>query len=248
MMRLGHIRDTATHKLAVPIRHLLGASNATLPEEITLPARIWDQGAENCTDNYGIMCETWCAARSIQCAQVSCRFSYTLGREISAGDATVALVDQGCDPASVIEGMRTVGVATEAVCPGDGPDVINVRVYFAQLEVAYKVTQIATISSDGAQRCADIRAALAQSYPVGFGATVTDDYQTVGADGLYAGTGQPIGGHAQRIVGYKPGYFLVANSWGTGWGAGGFAWWTDEQIGGGSCYDFYALDFAPAVS
>ena len=32
------------------------------------------------------------------------------------------------------------------------------------------------------------------------------------------------GGHAVAIVGYRPGRFIVRNSWGTGWGDGGFAY------------------------
>jgi hypothetical protein len=32
------------------------------------------------------------------------------------------------------------------------------------------------------------------------------------------------GGHAVALVGYRPGRFIVRNSWGTGWGDGGFAY------------------------
>jgi hypothetical protein len=32
------------------------------------------------------------------------------------------------------------------------------------------------------------------------------------------------GGHAVAIVGYRPGRFIVRNSWGTDWGDGGFAY------------------------
>jgi hypothetical protein len=32
------------------------------------------------------------------------------------------------------------------------------------------------------------------------------------------------GGHAVALVGYKPDRFIVRNSWGTGWGDGGFAY------------------------
>jgi hypothetical protein len=35
------------------------------------------------------------------------------------------------------------------------------------------------------------------------------------------------GGHAVSIVGYTPGHFIVRNSWGTGWGDGGFAYAAD---------------------
>jgi hypothetical protein len=32
------------------------------------------------------------------------------------------------------------------------------------------------------------------------------------------------GGHAVAVVGYKPGWFIIRNSWGTGWGDAGFAY------------------------
>jgi Papain family cysteine protease len=32
------------------------------------------------------------------------------------------------------------------------------------------------------------------------------------------------GGHAVALVGYTPDRFIVRNSWGTGWGDGGFAY------------------------
>ena len=36
------------------------------------------------------------------------------------------------------------------------------------------------------------------------------------------------GGHAVAIVGYRPGEFIVRNSWGTGWGDKGFAYASDS--------------------
>jgi C1A family cysteine protease len=33
-----------------------------------------------------------------------------------------------------------------------------------------------------------------------------------------------VGGHAVALVGYRPGRFIVRNSWGTGWGDNGFAY------------------------
>lgn len=41
------------------------------------------------------------------------------------------------------------------------------------------------------------------------------------------GEGTGYGGHAVTIVGYRPGAFLVRNSWGRAWGEHGHAWMTD---------------------
>ena len=50
--------------------------------------------------------------------------------------------------------------------------------------------------------------------------------RTTATDGHLAEyqAGTVRGGHAVCLVGYTPNYFIVRNSWGTGWGDGGFAY------------------------
>lgn len=250
---LGHIRDEAAHPLAGAIEALLarqaagprGAVRADVSDgEVRLPARIDQQRAQDCSGSYGLLAETWCAARGLACPTISRRFTYTLGRQLAAGVVGQAIADAGAQPALVVEGMRRIGVAPESACPGDGPDVINTQLDFTQLEIAWRVEAIAAVTAAGAARCAALRAALDAAFPLGFGMDLTQGYASVGTSGLYVPAGKVAGGHAQRIVGYRAGAFLVANSWGTTWGQEGFAWLTDEQIGGASCYDFYAYDFS----
>ena len=247
-MLLGHIRDIVPHRLARRVGVSPGDA-AGLPPSVSLPTAIDSQSGQDCTGSYGKLVEPWCAARGITCAPISRRFAYTLGREITLADPTAPLVDFGANPADVIEGMRTFGVVPEAAYPGDDATVINLRIPFGTLEATWTVSDIVSIMGAGAGRCAAIRAQLAQSNPVGFGMSVDAAYEGLTAGSVYtASQGPSLGGHAQRIVGYRPGAFLVANSWGTGWADAGFGWLADEWIGGDECFDFYSLQFAPAVS
>jgi len=72
-----------------------------------------------------------------------------------------------------------------------------------------------------------IQSALARSYPVAFGFTVYESFEssTVASTG-YVPLPQPteniLGGHEVVIVGYDSHYVKCRNSWGTDWGDGGY--------------------------
>lgn len=73
-----------------------------------------------------------------------------------------------------------------------------------------------------------IRRALADGYPVIFGATLYRSFESelVAATGDVPYPGRletPVGGHAMLAVGYEGEQVLVRNSWGPGWGDGGHA-------------------------
>jgi C1A family cysteine protease len=46
------------------------------------------------------------------------------------------------------------------------------------------------------------------------------------------------------IVGYEPGRFRVANSWGTDWREHGFAWLTDSYLAWEQTQDVWVLSLA----
>ena len=54
-------------------------------------------------------------------------------------------------------------------------------------------------------------------------AAVHSGWEKVGADGVIRKEEQILGGHAFAVVGYDEDGFWIQNSWGTGWGKGGFA-------------------------
>lgn len=85
-------------------------------------------------------------------------------------------------------------------------------------------------SGTTASRVEPIQAVLAEGQPVVFGFTVYQSFESnIGADGIMPVPGsdeQVLGGHCVLIVGYKQIngqlYFIVRNSWGDGWGDGGY--------------------------
>jgi len=67
--------------------------------------------------------------------------------------------------------------------------------------------------------------------PIQTGFTVYQDFMSY-QSGVYRHTsGSQLGGHAVKIVGWGSDYWIVANSWGTGWGLNGFFWFGMNQCG-----------------
>ena len=90
-----------------------------------------------------------------------------------------------------------------------------------------------------------LQAMLAQGYPVVFGFTVYESFesQEVAASGVVSMPGtneQSVGGHAVLLCGYDATtkMFLVRNSWGD-WGQGGYFWMPFAYV----CDPFLANDF-----
>jgi C1A family cysteine protease len=94
----------------------------------------------------------------------------------------------------------------------------------------------------------DLRGALADGVPVVFGFTVYQSFESVGLDGrvpMPRTREKVLGGHAVVLAGYddSTGYFTVRNSWGPGWGAGGYCFMpygyvTSPQLAS----DFWAIE------
>lgn len=116
----------------------------------------------------------------------------------------------------------------------------------------------------GLSKVQEVVNALAQGKYVVFGATVNQGYMDHRADQAERaltiheiGSQQSLGGHAQRVCGYRTRYgayeFLVQNSWGPGWGgaklengliANGCAWVEEDVIDSGYSWDFHVLDLS----
>ncbi len=79
------------------------------------------------------------------------------------------------------------------------------------------------------QNLADLKGCLASGYPVVFGFTVYQSFETAqvaqtGDVPMPSGSDAPIGGHAVVAVGYDDDdqLFICRNSWGSGWGDAGY--------------------------
>lgn len=94
----------------------------------------------------------------------------------------------------------------------------------------------------------EIRQSLALGYPVAFGFTVYEGFESdaVAASGIAAMPGpdeKPKGGHAVLAVGYDDaaGRLIVQNSWGTDWGQRGFFTLPYAYVASGLASDFWSL-------
>lgn len=104
--------------------------------------------------------------------------------------------------------------------------------------VKHLVTNYAQVNQD----LNSMKAILASDYPVTVGFTVYDSFESdavakTGIVPMPAKTENILGGHAVLVVGYddSTSYFIVRNSWGTGWGQAGYfmmpyAYLTDSNL------------------
>jgi C1A family cysteine protease len=85
----------------------------------------------------------------------------------------------------------------------------------------------ALIYSRVAQSQASIKTALAAGYPIVFGFTVYESFESdevakTGVAPMPHKHEPSLGGHAVAMVGYTPDVVIVRNSWGPDWGQGGY--------------------------
>lgn len=88
----------------------------------------------------------------------------------------------------------------------------------------YAIAEWRTVPFDNE---ADVKSHIATGFPVVIGMMIDDGFKAIRGDQIYYGpSGQEGGGHAMVVTGYDDsrGAFKVMNSWGTGWGNGGFGW------------------------
>jgi hypothetical protein len=71
-----------------------------------------------------------------------------------------------------------------------------------------------------------IKSMLVEGKAVVFGMVVTESFTRYRGGTFDSATGRSLGGHAMALVGYDDSRnaYRIINSWGTGWGDGGYAW------------------------
>lgn len=98
----------------------------------------------------------------------------------------------------------------------------------AQIQSAWEY-RIAKWMQVNVQSLTEMKAQIARGIPVVVGIHVADSFQNFTGGGVYRRSAKKeadLGGHALLVVGYSEALkaFKVMNSWGPGWGDGGFAW------------------------
>jgi C1A family cysteine protease len=130
--------------------------------------------------------------------------------------------------------LSRFGVCDEYLWPYDETKVKVSPSLMAQRQAAgHKIHSYYRIPDTGnpQDRIDAIVTALRAQHPVVFGTQVSYDFmQLLGTTPQKPPTGNIAGGHAMVIMGFINGWFLVKNSWGTGWGDGGYCYFDPSYI------------------
>ncbi len=241
---------------AVNIDGLAGAS-ATLPSKVDLTPftpPIGDQGqTSTCvgwsTGYYGKTISEAIANNYDQSKLSSANY------EMSPKDMFLSIADNlkgsvdcqsGTQITDALDVLVNNGVATMATVPWN-PSITNcsqsqVQASWNADAANHKIVYYRTITAT----VQGIKEQLAANNPVLMGIKVSNEFENY-AGGVITGATfpNPVGLHAQCIVGYDDskgsGSFHVANSWGTGWGESGYYWidyntLVNQYISGGNVY------------
>jgi C1A family cysteine protease len=158
--------------------------------------------------------------------------------------------DGGTYPRLAFRALREYGFGLEGYWPYD-PALYATPPAPALYQHSFDQSQIVQYhrcSDDPTERPGQIVAALASLKPVCLGIQVDRGFMD-DPGGFWRYSGPSLGGHYVCAVGANAEGVLIVNSWGTGWGEGGYttiAW--DTVCDAGVVTDPYVLHVAPRVS
>ena len=150
--------------------------------------------------------------------------------------------------ASIRDGIKSInkqGVCSESSWIFD-PSQVFVRpssnAYSEALN--FKVSSYAGLENNDAN---NLRSSIVSGHAIMFGFNVYESFEgrdlaTTGVMKMPLKGERLLGGHAVACIGYKPGYFLIQNSWGVAWGDKGCFWMPEQFITSDECSDFWTID------
>lgn len=156
-------------------------------------------------------------------------FTYNLARNEEGQLAQ----DAGTHLRTCFDVLGRFGVCDEYIFPYEETLLHDLPPFMAMRQaLGHKLQAAYRIDTIGSERLADVVAALNAKHAISFGTGVSVAFNQVSD---LTPVGPPAatdveGGHAMVIVGYLNGNFLIHNSWGTTWGAGGFCLFTPEYL------------------
>jgi C1A family cysteine protease len=156
----------------------------------------------------------------------------------------------GCFVRTALNVVENLGVCTEITWPyQDNLSTVSPSL-LAQREALGHTTHGAyRIDTQGQDRLDDVLTALHAQHPIVFGTQVTaalDNIVGAGPLDVPGSTDTILGGHCMVIVGWDGTDFLVKNSWGTDWGAGGFFNMTPAYVTWDNTTDLWVPTLGPA--
>lgn len=196
-------------------------------------------------------------------------FPYYCSREVLALLLSKPVADTGTSITTAMSTLLHTGICKESVWPYTSP--VNGKPSEAAYadaalrksgryeRVALNTFNLATRESRTRHLTRDLKTALYHGMPVIFGIQLHESfYATTGPlethpaqyKAAYAGSVGWIGGHAMTVIGWRTltsgrTLFIVENSWGAGWGDGGFWGVTAEALSG--AFDLFVVrDFEGA--
>lgn len=216
-----------------PLSWMKAPESATLVHPAVTPR---DQGRTSACVGFALAqaYELAAAHQGVLTGDLSPLFTYTLAR---LQDGTHG--DTGTRIRSAIKALGRHGIASERAWPmarrrlNKTPSFRAYRDAFDRrgLRRYYRVY--------GADQ---VRAALAQGFPVVGGWFVGREFLDYRGDGQVTHDPDGRNGHALCVVGYAASGFSLLNSWGTGWGSRGYARVTEDFIRHGR--DLWALNIS----
>lgn len=169
--------------------------------------------------------------------QLSRLFVYAMARTL---DGSLS-ADEGTYIRSCFEVLSRFGIPEETAWPYDEAKVfVSPSILSQRAALGHKIHSYYRIKSSGQDRLDEIVSALRAMKPVVFGTLIDHAYMDFnGQTVVDRPKGSTAGGHAQIIVGYIDGKFLVKNSWGKGWRDGGFVFFTPEYMTWDETWDLW---------
>ena len=170
------------------------------------------------------------AGRLPQSTLLSPRFIWMASKETDQFTTrpTTFVEVEGTSLKSALDIVRKYGAVRDSALPW-----ATGKLYTGQTNTLYALaTQLKILAYFNLGRSpSDWRAWIAANGPIVTRLTVDSTWRDATETGGVLAEYKPKtaqGGHAVAIVGYRPGEFIVRNSWGTGWGDKGFAYASDS--------------------
>jgi hypothetical protein len=240
---LGYIPDAIEHQIEDEVeRAIVGGPRALLSGSSFGASREWrhlvdrvaDQGATNSCVGQWLSNAVYLAGRAAEVMGTGARvkrpsalWSYAIARW---KDAHGLLVDDGCQPRSMMLGAQEHGIVAEDRWPFDPADV-NVAPPF-DADVAGADAHLTGWYGIGAAHASDLmRSALDRGHFPGFAIDVYDNFYDHNGTATYdEPKGEWRGSHMITAVAHRPGAICILNSWSKHWADDGYAWLSDALI------------------